>query len=128
MQVHNIGEEKSVGFFNHEISICSKRSVDSASRKMVLNMSHNIIGCSRSFRTFSRPGNQIKVVKGKWNYGMADLQTKGYTEKEVLNLRLEAQKLKDIEFLKGPKFPRPFTNIVEGQSFMDQKEELKNVL
>ena len=56
---------------------------------------------------------------------MAELQAKGYTEKEVLNLRLEVRKLNDIEFLKSQKFPGPFTNIVEVQLFMDGVPESK---
>ena len=39
---------------------------------------------------------------------MAELQAKGYTEKEFL--RLEDQKLHDIKFLKNKKFSRSFTN------------------
>ena len=41
---------------------------------------------------------------------MAELQAKGYTEKEFLNLRLEDQKLHEIKFLKNKKFSRSFTN------------------
>lgn len=40
---------------------------------------------------------------------MAELQAKGYTEKEFLNLRLKDQKFHDIKFLKN-KFSGPFTN------------------
>ena len=49
VQVNNIGNERSVSFFTYEISIRGKRKVDSASRKMVLNKSHDIMGSSRSF-------------------------------------------------------------------------------
>lgn len=59
VQVHNKEEERSVGFFNHDISICGKLNADSVSTKMVFNTSHNIMGSSRSFRTFSWPANQM---------------------------------------------------------------------
>ena len=58
VQVHNKEEERSVGFFNHD-SICGKLNADSVSTKMVFNISHNIMGSSRSFRTFSWPANQM---------------------------------------------------------------------
>ena len=101
VQVHNIGEERSVGFFNHEISICGKRNVDPASRKMALNKSHGIMGSPKSFKTFLQSAKEIKVLNAKWNDRMAEPQTKCYTEKEVLNLRPEAQKLNENKFLKS---------------------------
>ena len=52
-----------------------------------------MVSCG-SFRTFLQPANEIKVLKAKWNERMAQLQEKGYTEKEVLNLKLETAKLK----------------------------------
>ena len=75
VQVHNIGEERSVGFFNHEISeisIHGKCNVNSASRKMVMNKSHKVMGSSRSFRTFLQPANEIKVLRAKWNDRMSE--------------------------------------------------------
>ena len=101
VQVHNIGEERSVGFFNHQISICGKRNVDPASRKMALNKSHGIMGSPKSFKTFSQSAKEIKVLNAKWNDRMAEPQMKCYTEKEVLNLRPEAQKLNENKFLKS---------------------------
>ena len=44
---------------------------------------------------------------------------------EVLNLRPEAEKLNSIEFMRSQKFPGPFTNIPEVQSFMDAVLESK---
>ena len=55
---------------------------------------------------------------------MAELQAKGYTEKQVLNLRLEAQKLNDIKFLNFW-ILGPFTNIVGVKSFMDAVPDSK---
>ena len=65
VQVHNTGEKRSVDFFNHEIIIRGKRNVDSASREMVLNKSHDIMGSSRSFKAFAQPANEIKFIKSK---------------------------------------------------------------
>ena len=56
---------------------------------------------------------------------MVQLQAQGYNEKEVLNLKLEAQKLDDLEFRKSQTFPGPFSNINEVQSFMDAVPDSK---
>ena len=41
--IHDIGEERSVWFFNYEIRIRRKKNVESASRKMIPNKSSDII-------------------------------------------------------------------------------------
>ena len=78
--MHNIGEERSVRFFNHEICIRGKKNVESASRKMVLNKSYDIMSSARSFRPFLPQANEIKLLKVKWNEKMAQLQAQGYNE------------------------------------------------
>ena len=40
--IHNLNEERSVGFINYEISIRGKQHVESASRKMLINKSIDI--------------------------------------------------------------------------------------
>ena len=56
---------------------------------------------------------------------LAKLQDKGYGEKELLNLRLDAQKLEDLEFLKRQKYPGPFTSTSDVKDFMDSEPESK---
>ena len=125
VQVHNIGEERSVGFFNYEIGIWGKKNIESASRKMVLNKSHDLLNRAASFRRFLPQAKEIKELKVKWNERMAGLQVQGYNEKEVLNLKLEAQKLEDLEFLKNQTYPGPFTNITDVNAFMEAVPESK---
>ena len=43
VQVHNLSEERSVGFINLEIGIRSKRNLEAASRKLVTNKSSVLI-------------------------------------------------------------------------------------
>ena len=50
---------------------------------------------------------------------MKALQEKGYNEKELLNLKNEDDKMKDLEFLKKQTIPGPFTTSDEVQSFID---------
>ena len=51
---------------------------------------------------------QIKELKVAWNERMAKLQDKGYSVKEMVNLKVEAQKLEDLEFLTKQKTTRAF--------------------
>ena len=41
--IYNIGEERNVGFSNYEIGIREKKNVESASQKMILNKSRDLI-------------------------------------------------------------------------------------
>ena len=41
--VHNLNEERSVGFISYEISIWGKRFLETASRKMLINKSKDIL-------------------------------------------------------------------------------------
>ena len=42
-QVHNLNEERSVGFLNYELDIRGKQHLEAASRKMVLNKAADLI-------------------------------------------------------------------------------------
>ena len=64
--VHNIGEERSAGFFNNELNIRDKKNVEAASRKMILNKSR----CKFN-QKFSKQTNEIKTIKLDWNDGVA---------------------------------------------------------
>ena len=41
--LHNLNEEKGVGFVNYEIKIKGKENLDSVSKKMVLNKSKDVL-------------------------------------------------------------------------------------
>lgn len=60
--VHNLNEERSVGFINHEIQIRGKRELESASRKLVLNKSINILVkfYSNELKKKVKPAKKIK--------------------------------------------------------------------
>ena len=53
VQVHNIGEERSVGFINYEMDIQGKKNFDSVSKKMILN---------KSFDLISKEGRKFKYL------------------------------------------------------------------
>ena len=45
-------------------------------------------------------------------------QEKGYSEKAILNTRIESQKLQDQEYLKHQSNPGPFTSTEQVETFM----------
>ena len=56
---------------------------------------------------------------------MKALDSKGFTEKEALNLTQENKKLKDLAYLKQQKVPGPFTSSNEVQKFMSSCQDSK---
>ena len=66
--VHSIGEERSVGLFNYEIGIRGKKTLETASRKMILNRANELLTkSSSSFRNMRPQAKEIKELKVKWN-------------------------------------------------------------
>ena len=123
---HNLGEERSVGFINYEIGIRGKRNLESASKKMVINKSSDLIeGSKNDFRKFRKQANEIDKIKKNWNEKMKKLAEDGYNQKENENIRLEKQKLDDLDFLKQQKVPGPFTTVEEVKSFLESEDESK---
>ena len=56
---------------------------------------------------------------------MKALQEKGYTEKDLLNSKCEAQNLADLEFLKAQELPGPFTSGKDVMEFMSYAVDQK---
>ena len=56
---------------------------------------------------------------------MAELQKQGYTEKDILNTKMENKKLIDLEFLQKQPIPGPFTNSDQVKHYMDELSEGK---
>ena len=127
VQTHNIGEERSVGFFNYEIGLRGKKNVDAVSRKMILNKSKDLLsdGKKGEFRKYRKQAKEIKELKLNWNKRMVELQEKGFNQNDVVNVKLESQKLKDLEFLKKQSHSGPFTSSKEVSQFMDAVDESK---
>ena len=112
VQVHNILEEINVGCVNHGIQIRGKECLNTISRKMILNSSFDLVEKMdpSKFKKFRHHASEIKYLKTQWNEKMKALQEKGYTEKDLLNSKKEAQRLTDLEFLKTQEIPGPFTS------------------
>jgi hypothetical protein len=90
--VHNLAEERSVGFLNHEISIRGKRNLEAASKKMVLNKSADLVfNNSGDFRKFTETAKQIKEIKLEWNKKMQALEKEGYAKQDLKILVLRVR-------------------------------------
>ena len=122
--VHNLAEERSVGFLNHEISIRGKRNLEAASKKMVLNKSADLVfNNSGDFRKFTERAKQIKEIKLEWNKKMQALEKEGYAKQDLKNTSTESQKLRDLDFLKKQECVGPFTSSEEVKEFMGKVKE-----
>ena len=118
--VHNLNEERSVGFIGYEIQIRGKKHLESASKKMIINKSSDILmKCDPSkLKDFVMPARRIKDIKIKWTERIREHQAKGFSEKETANLKTDAQKYSILEQLKKESMPGPFT----------KPEDIKNYL
>ena len=98
--VHNLGEERSIGFVNFELHIRGRQNLECVSKKMVLNKSSDILQKMDKTRLymFRKPSEDIKEIRLEWNEKMKQYQQQGYSQKEALNMKEEKSKLKDLVF------------------------------
>ena len=108
------------GFIGYEIQIRGKKHLESASKKMIINKSSDILmKCDPSkLKDFVMPARRIKDIKIKWTERIREHQAKGFSEKETANLKTNAQKYSILEQLKKESMPGPFT----------KPEDIKNYL
>ena len=120
--VHNLSEESSVGSINNELKIRGKKNLESASRKLILNKSFDLLEKkpAHHFKTFRKPAQAVSALKMEWNEKMKVLESNAFAEKEKINTHFESVKYKDLEFLKSK--GGPFTTPDEVDSYMKKKE------
>ena len=116
--VHNLAEERSVGSINNEIKIRGKRNLESASRKLVLNKSFDLIERAepKKYLDFRKPAQDITLLKKDWLQKIQLLENESYATKDDVNKHLEAVKYKDLEYLKTK--GGPFSHSQEVEDFM----------
>ena len=122
--VHNIGEERNVGMVNYEVSIRGTANLPSVSRKLVINKSADLLS-KNSLSGYKSSAKMIDEIKIEWTERMRELQAKGFEKQDLLNLKKDSNKLKDLEFLKQQIPPGPFTKREEVESYMAIAEESK---
>ena len=126
VQVHNLGEERNVGLVNYELSIRGKNNLESVSRKIVLNRAEDLIqDTSNSYKKFKKEAKHIQEIKVKWSEKMKALEKEGFQAKDALNVKKDASKLKDLEFLKQQQIPGPFTAVEGIKTFIESDLEDK---
>ena len=114
--IHNLGEERSVGYINFELGNRSS-NLQCASNQMVLNKGKDLI-CPKDLYKFKKPAQSIKQIKLQWNEKMKAMEARGFSQKEALNLKEETRKLADLEFLKNQTPTGPFTSSEEVSSYL----------
>ena len=93
VQVHNLVEECNVRLFNYEICIKEKKIFEAVSWKLVLSKSNDLIfnpQANKLYKTFRKAAKELKKLKINWNLKMVELQEKGYSEKAVLNTKIDS--------------------------------------
>lgn len=99
--VHNLNEERSVGFINYEIHILvrGKQCLESVSKKMVINKSMDLLEKAepKEIRKLRKPVQEIKM---QWKEKIKAHEAEAYTEKENTCLKEESTKYDLLEKLK----------------------------
>lgn len=117
--VHNLGEERSVGWLNYELNFRGREHFNTSSQNLVVNKSTDLITDSfANFKKFRRQAKDIKDVKNQWNKKMEDLEKEGLSSQEAASLTEEHKRLRDLKFLKTQNPSGPFTSADEVNSNM----------
>ena len=126
--IHNLNEERSVGFINYEISIRGKQHLESASRKMLINKSIDIALKAEpsEISKYRKQAQAIKEVKAEWRKKVKEHQEDKYSEKERIRLKDEATKYELLSSLKKESMPGPFTSPEEIDTYITNSDEEDN--
>ena len=91
--VHNLNEERSVGWVNQELDVRGKCFLESVSKKLVINKGIDLINEETlKLSNFRKPAKEIKEAKLQWSLKVKEQLEKGFTDKEVANLKQETTK------------------------------------
>ena len=118
--VHNLNEERSVGFINYELNIRGKQCLESASKKMILNKGKDLLQGKQpdEMKKFRKPAIQIKEIKLQWKSKIKAHQQEAYSEKEKSCLKSESTRYELLEMLKKEDIPGPFTSETEIREYI----------
>ena len=125
VQIHNLGEERNVGFINYQLDVRGKDNLEAVSRKLVLNKSGALNLSSRNFRKFRKPAAEIQEYKLSWNAQMEEMERVGYSKKELVCRTVEKTKLEDFEFFQHQRIPGPMPTKEKVIEFMESEPDSK---
>ena len=80
----------------------------------------------KSFKKFKKEAQCIQEIKVKWSKQMKELEKEGYQANDALNVKRDASKRKDLEYLKQQQIPGPFTAAEDIQLFIESDIGEKN--
>jgi hypothetical protein len=126
--IHNLNEERSVGFINYEISIRGKQNLESASQKMIINKGIDIAlkADPSEISKFKKQAQAIKEVKIEWRKKVKEHQENKYGEKERIRLKDESIKYDLLSSLKKETMSGPFTSPEEIDNYINNSDEEEN--
>ena len=113
-----------MGKINYEVSILGKDHLKSVSRKVVIGKSADLLG-TESLGQYRKGASQIEEIKVQCTEKMKKLQQDGFVQQDLLNLKKDSSKLKDLEFVKVKNPPGPFMNVQEVEEYIKSTKETK---
>ena len=127
--VHNLREERNVGSINNELKIRGKRNLESASRKLVLNKSFDLVmkADPKKYLSFRKPAQNIAKLKRNWLDKMQDLEDASLATKDAVNKHIEFIKYKNLASLKSKGGPfdssHQVMDFMQGSESVDEKNK-----
>ena len=84
--VHNLNEERSMGFVNYDLHIRGKHCLEAASRKISSSKSMDLLESAEpgDINKYRKPAKDIKELKLKWKDHLQTLQSEAYSEEKSL--------------------------------------------
>ena len=123
--IHNLNEERNIGFINYKISIRGKRYLEAA--KQAINKSSDLLDQMDAsvINKFSKPAKAIKEIKIKWKKNIELHAKEAYSDKQKASLHEESIKYDLLERLKREEIRGPFTSEKEIRNYLDSKQDEK---
>ena len=123
--VHNLAEERSVGFINYELRVRGATQLQSASSTLIKNKNADLLKSCKpgTYKEFMTAAQNLKDMRLKWNDKQKELAKERLTKKAIANVSIERTKCKDLELLKSQ--GGPFTTPAQVDIFMNSKSTEK---
>ena len=74
---------------------------------------------------YKKRSQKIEELKLEWTGKIKDLQKVGFEQQDLLNIKMDLSKIKDLEYLKQQNPAGPFRSREEIENFMERVEESK---
>lgn len=78
---------------------------------------------SINIKKFRKQAKLVEEIRVNWNVKMKELQTKGFEEKELVSVKKDVCKLRNLNFLKSQDIPGPLASAEDVEDFMEKVSE-----